>query len=423
MQTPSRRVERAALGAIALLLAVAAGAHESADEALPAADGWRLGAAAARQAADASARWPLASRPGVLLQGSAPREQRGRLVLAHAEVSLAARRGRSGAVLAVGLHDRDSAHVETAALSHEGPAFGGQWRAVLGRDTVPFGPVLDGAGASALSGSTSGFGQRPLALHAATDGGWIDDGLRLGWQAAPPLDEATGLELRGLEAGLWRGRAFPGGPAGPAAPTLHLHLGWGHVDLHLGAARLQPQARGAAVALAGNEGHLHGPPDCREGLAQKVCFDGRVALWLASLEWSPEHGAWRDLSLAVGAVRRAEDGLLYASGGEASLRSRLDGLWADLAWRPAVGWALALRIEALRPTHHLAGTGTALLARDAGLAGAARVKRTTLALHRALATRWHLSLEAGRENSAAGPLSHGAVRLVWQAGDLFGGTW
>lgn len=420
MPTRSQRAERAGVAAAALLIAAAAAAHESSDGTLPAADGWRLGGSATLQAATADARWPLASRPGVLLQGSATRSQRDRLVLAHGSATVAARWGRSGAVLAVGVHDRDKAHVETAALSHEGPAFGGQWRAVLGRDSLAFGPVIDDAGAMGRTGS---FAQRPLALQAATDGAWIDDGLRVGWRAAPALDDAPGLEWRGLEAGLWRGRAFPGGPAGPAMPTLHLHLGVGHVDLHLGGAWLQPRARGAAVATAGHEGHLHGPPDCRESLAQKVCFDGDVALWLASLQWTPDSGAWRDVTLALGAVRRAEDGVLYASGGEAALRSRLDGIWADAVWRVGERWSWALRLERLSPSHHLAGTGTALLARDAGLAGAAPADRATLALRHEVAIDWQLSLEAGRESGAGGTVSHGALRLLWRTPELIGGRW
>jgi hypothetical protein len=429
MPTPSWRAEAAA-GLLALLVMAGgpARAHDDAHgsaaggahAAVPDDDGWRLGAELALQWADANGRYPLASRPGVLLQGSAPREQRRRLALDHAMLALGARRAAATAVLALGAHDGDEPHVEAASVQLEGAAGEGLWRVALGRDTVGFGPVIDSAGHGGP------FAQRPLALHAATDGAWIDDGLRAAWQAES--DEGSGPALRGAELGLWRGRVFPGGPAGPAAPTLHLHLGWGEAQLHLGAARLQPRARGAAVALAGQEGHLHGPPDCREGLAQKVCFDGRVQLWLASLSWRPEGGAWRPLGLALGAVRRAEDGLLYATGGEATLRSRLDGVWVDSTWQPAGPWTLALRVERLASRHHLAGTGTALLAREAGLAGAAPARRATLAIGHGWSTgalgRFRLSLEAGHEQQAGTTTRrHVALRLLWQADELAGGSW
>lgn len=429
MPTRSWRAEAAA-GLLALLVAAGApalahdGAHSAGaagvHAALPDDNGWRLGADLTVQWADANGRYPRASRPGVLLQGSAPREQRRRVALDHATLALGARRGAAGARLALGAHDGDEPHVEAASVQFEATAGSGLWRVALGRDSVGFGPVIDDAGHG------SRFAQRPLALHAATDGPWIDDGLRLAWQAEPGDD--GGPALRGAEAGLWRGRVFPGGPAGPAAPTLHLHLGWGEAQLHLGAARLQPRARGAAVALAGPEGHLHGPPDCREGLAQKVCFDGRVQLWLASLAWRPESGPWRPLALALGAVRRAEDGLLYATGGEAALRSRLDGVWADATWQPAGPWALALRLERLASRHHLAGSGTALLAREAGLAGAAPVRRATLALSHGWAAGrlgdTRLALEAGHEQQAGTDTRrHVALRLHWQAAELFGGAW
>lgn len=428
MRTPSWRAEAAA-GLLALLVAAVGPvlAHDGAPDSgpgaahasLPASDGWRLGAELGLHWADADGRYPLASRPGVLLQGSAPREQRRRLALEHATLALGARRGALGAVLALGGHDGDEPHVEAATVQFEATAGPGLWQLALGRDTVGYGPVIDGAGHG------GDFAQRPLALHAATDGPWIDDGLRLGWQAA---SEEEGPALRGAAAGLWRGRVFPGGPAGPAAPSLHLHLGWGGADLHLGAARLEPRARGAAVAQAGQEGHLHGPPDCREGLAQKVCFDGRVQLWLASLAWRPDAGSWRPLGLALGAVRRAEDGLLYARGGGAALRSRLDGVWVDTTWQPSGPWALALRVEHLATRHHLAGSGTALLAREAGLSGAAPVQRATLALSHGWDTgalgHWRVALEAGHEQQAgADTRRHVALRLLWRADAVAGGAW
>lgn len=428
----------ARLAVLALLLAGlghATLAHESTEDAAPPASGWQLGAGLVLQATDANRRWPREARPGVLLQGSAPPRHDGRLMLAEGGATLGARLGERSAALAVGVHDDGEAHLEAAWLRQEGTALGGRWQATAGRQTLGFGATIDQAW------RVDAFAQRPLALQAATDGPWIEDGLHLGWQPAPPLNDtagdaagdaageaageaaAAGPALRELAAGVWRARRFPAGPAGPAAPSVHLHLGWGHADLHLGAATMRPEARGAAVARAGQEGHLHGPPDCREGLAQKVCFDGRVTLWLASLAWQPEAGPLEHTRWALGAVRRQEEGLLYATGGEASLRSRLDGLWLDATWQPAQAWALALRVERLRSRHHLAGSGTALLAREAGLEGAAPTERATVALRRELGPNWQLGLEAGLERQAATQARHVALRLAWRQARLLGGLW
>jgi len=405
-------------GALLALCSLAVTAHESASDAAPLANGWQLGAGLVAQAASANGRWPRESRPGLLLQGSAPPRQDGRLRLAGGSAALGARLGDSSAWLAAALHDDGDLHWE-AALRHEGTRWGGRWRATAGRQPVPFGAAID------ASQSGDGLAQRPLALLAATDNAWVEDGLHLGWQAEPPLDEAadTAPAVRGVGAGLWRARRFPAGPTGPAAPTLHLHLGWGHADLNLGAATMRPGARGAAVARAGQEGHLHGPPDCREGLAQKVCFDGRVSLWLASLALQPEEGPLARTRWTLGAVQRSEDGLLYATGGEATLRSRVHGLWLDAGWQPAAGWTLLLRLERLQGRHHLAGVGTTLLAREAGLEAATPVERATLAAQLDLNGEWQIGLEAGRERQATTRRDHVALRLVWRQAELLGGGW
>jgi hypothetical protein len=404
MPTRSPRAA-SALACLALAttaLATTAQAHEPGADTLPAAPGWQLGAAVALTLPEADERWPVARWPGVLLQGSAPQEQRGGLRLEHGTAELGLRLNRHlGAQLAVGWHDRDSAHVEAARLAARWPLSSGELLAGVGRDTVRLGAV--------------DHGQLPLAKRAAFDSGWVDGGLSLGWRAAEGSDG-----LRAAEAGVWRGRVFPGGPAGPAVPSLHLHGGWGHVDAHMAVAQFRPRARGAALQTVGSEGHLHGTPDCRPSLQQLVCFDGRVDLLAASLQWEPEGS---DLTLALAGLLRRERGALYASGGEAALRSELPGAWADLAWRWHERWQLAGRLERLVPKHHLEGSGTALLARDAGLAGAGPVERATLALLHEPLPGVQVALEAGRERYAGGEVNHVALRLLWRETRLLGGTW
>jgi hypothetical protein len=230
--------------------------------------------------------------------------------------------------------------------------------------------------------------------------------------------------LRGVQAGLWRGRSFPGGPAGPATPALQLHGGWGHLDAHVAAARLQPRGRGAAVASAGASagagGHVHGSLDCRATLQQRVCFDGRVDLLGASLQWASDSEVWL---LAAGALRRQEHGALYAAGGDADYHGRQTGGWLDVVWQAPGPWSLATRLERLSPRHTLQGVGASAVARDANLLGAAAVDRVTVAALRSLPGELQLALEAGQERRADGRVRHVALRLVWRAADLLGGAW
>jgi hypothetical protein len=392
----------------ALVVAPARG-HEPGADALPGAPGWRLGAAVAAVLPRADAGWPTASWPGVLVDGSAPRDQRAGLRLEHATLDLAARFDeRLGAALAIGWHDRESAHVEAAHLQGDFEFAEGHLGMRLGRDTVRMGAVIDGAGHLDL------FSQAPLARRAVNNSQWIDDGLSLSWRR----DEADGL--RAAELGAWRGRVFPGGASGPAVPSLHLHGGWGHLDAHLALAHFHPTARGAAAQSAGSVGHVHGTLDCRASLQQRVCFDGSVDVAGTSLQWAPEGAHW---SVAVAGLMRREHGALYSPSGDATLRSTLRGAWADLAWRPDARWTLATRVERLVPSNHLEGFGTVLLAGEAGLDGGAAIDRISGAALVDVHATLQLALEAGRERSARGAVSHVALRAIWRNPRWLGGSW
>ncbi len=357
----------------------------------------------------ADARWPTAAWPGVLTTGSAPRDQRRGLRLEHATIDLSARWDeRYGVHFAAGWHDRDSAHIEAAVLQ-AGFAVGADQLGVrLGRDTVRLGGVIDGAG------HFDRFGQVPLAKRGVINEQWIDDGVAVAWRR-PDVDG-----LRTLEAGFWRGQTFPGGPDGRIVPSLHLHAGWGHLDAHLAAARLQPEGRGAAAQSAGSTGHVHGTLDCATSLQQRVCFDGTVDLLGGSLQWEPDSGDWR---LAVAALARRERGSLYSSSGDAMVKTRVTGGWADVAWRPTQRWTLAARLERLVPDNHLEGVGTQLLARESGLSGGGAVDRATLAVLFEPLQDVQLAIEGGQERFAGGRVSHLALRALWRNPRWLGGAW
>ena len=396
-------------GGLLLACATLVRAHEPGADALPAQPGWQLGAAASVVAPHADDRWPVAAWPGVLINGSAPRDQRNGLRLEHATLDLAARIDRRvGLQLSAGWHDRDRAHTEAALVQWRQPWGDDELELRAGRDTVRMGAVIDGAG------HFDRFSTPPLAKRAVLNDQWIDDGVVVTWRRP----DADGL--RALEAGVWRGRAFPGGPAGPAAPSLHLHAGWGHVDANLAVAQLQPEARGAAARSLGATGHVHGSLDCRASLQQRVCFDGTVDLLGGSMQWEPDQGDW---AFALAGLVRRESGSLYATSGDAALRSRLTGVWADVAWRAAPRWTLAARLERLAARHRLQGVGTTLLADAAGVAGARPVQRQLLAVLHEPLDQVTLALEGGQERWAGGKVVHVALRATWRNPALWGGSW
>ena len=409
MRTRSWRAEaagrRRAIVLVASLACAAARSHELGASAFPELPGWRAGAAVALVAPAADERWPAAYWPGVLVNGSAPRDQRGGLRLEHATLDLAARLdARFAAHVAVGWHDRDSAYVEAARLQGRFSAGPDEVEFVLGRDTVSMGAAIDRAG------HFDRFSLPPLAKRAIVNDQWIDDGLRMAWRRN--VEDG----VRAVELGYWRGQAFPGGPG----PTLHMNAGWGDLDVDLSLAHLEPQGRGAAAQSAGSSGHVHGNLDCSQSLQQRVCFDGRVDVIGGSVQWQPEAGAW---SFGLAGMAKRERGELYSLSGDADYRSTVSGFWADAVWRPAARWTLSGRAERLVPSNRLEGIGATLLAREAGLENATPVNRLTLAAAYGIAEGLQLGFETGTERSAAGRVSHVALRLVWLAPRLLGGAW
>lgn len=410
MPTRSRRTERRAT--LALLLAVACrgvAAHDVGVDPLPEAPGWQLGGAAALVLPAADARWPTAAWPGVLTTGIAPYDQRGAVRLEHGTLGAALRIDRSfGAHVAIGWHDRESAHVESAVLIGRTTFRDDTLEARFGRDLVRLGDAVDRAGLY------DRFSQTPLAKRAAIDDRWFDDGLVVAWRAA--ADEG----LREVELGAWRGRSFPGADSGPPVPSMRIGFGWDTFDLQFGAARLRPQARGAAARSAGTVGHAHGALDCRETLQQRVCFDGSSDVLAASVSWTPDALPW---SVTLAGLSRRERGAFYSASGDAAIRTRVDGGWLDVVWQPAARWTVATRLERLVPDHRLEGVGTALLASEGGLAGAGPVSRVSVAVLHRLTDTLQLSVEAGHERFEGGRVSFAALRGVWRSTRVLGSAW
>jgi hypothetical protein len=413
MPIRSRRSKALARGCVALvatLLAPPALSHAPDTDPLPETPGWRLGAAAALVAPFSDERWPTARWPGVFATGIAPRDQSDGVRLEHATLEAAARLNAwIGVHLAVGWHDREDAHVEAATLHVRSVHGADALQLQAGRAEVRLGPVIDRAG------HYDRFSQPPLVKRAIVDDRWIDDGVAIAWRR----DHADGL--RAVEAGLWRGQAFPGSAAGDPVPSLRVQLGWGPFDAHLTAARFRPEGRGTvAVGAPDSEGHAHGALDCRDSLAQRVCFDGTVDLLAASLAWAPEDGPW---SVSAAVMSRHERGSLYSLGGSATSDIRIDGGWIDVAWRAAPRWTLAARAERLVPDNRLEGVGTALLAREAGMVPVGPVERATLALLHDLTASLRLAVEIGEERFEGGHARFVSLRAIWLRPGWLAGAW
>lgn len=390
--------------------------HEIGDRNLPEDIGWSASAKAAVRWLQADAPLPAGPWPGFLVDGANPRDERGRVGLEHGTLSLALRlTPQWGAQLALARHGQEPPHWEALRLeARASGAWGADWQASLGRDTVRAGPVIDNAGHFDVLGSI------PVAKQLATNGAWLDDGLR--WNARW---EGVERGLRGLEWGVWKGWGYPGGAGAPPAVTARAHLGWDHIDAHISVAHLEPQGRGAGLRTTTITGHTHGSLDCRYSLRQTVCFDGQVNLLQASLQWESENQDWR---LRWAGVFKRESGDLSSQSAAARYAARLSAGWIDLQGplplRQSEEWSWVLRLERAEGQQSVSGVGVATLAREAGFDRYQPVQRALAAVvwGRDRALQW--SVEAGSERSAWGLNRLVAVRLVgrWErAGSRIGG--
>ncbi len=401
---------RSMLWALALGLSHASGwAHDLNADPIPAMPGLRLGAAVAVSALQSPHIWPAPRDRGVLGSGQTPSDRRG-LHLEHATLEAGLRlTSVLGAHLAVGQHDRDPTHLEAARLEARHADARGIWRASAGRDRVPLGRVITGAG------HFDRFALPPLAKRSMLNDDWIDDGLNLRWQAPAGTVNAG---LQDADLGLWRARQFPGGPAGPAAPVLRLRGGWGDFQADVMAAWLAPEARGT-VAVSSSAGHSHSVPDCRSSLQGVVCFDGRSRLLGLSAQWTPHD---LPLTAQLAWLGQREDGSLYARDGDARYTGHTQGGWLDLVWSASGRWALALRAERLAARHRLDGPGAAQVAEAAALSPNAPLQRLSAAAVWAPQAGWRASFEAGQERQAAARSHWLGLRLQWLTPDLWTGS-
>lgn len=392
-----------ALAVASVLAAGAAHAHGEAEDALPADTGVRLSAAAAVAYLDSKQTIPSQRMRGFLLQGDSGADRDG-LGLEHTTLGAAWRlNGALGAELTVGQHGSDPAHVESAWVQwrrdvdgrddNDGGQGGDRWWLLTaGRQRPALGAAMGQAG------HFDRFALMPLAKQMATHGDWMDDGLQLGWRQNTGAEGASGRWS--ADAGLWRGRVFPGGATGPLVPTLHLGWGQGPWQLDGFAAGLQPEQRGSTTSA--NAGHSHTAPVCTPSFKDVACFSGRSTLAGGSVVWAGAQSplAW-PITLTASGWLRDEAGQLESANGSATYRAQNRGGWLQALWDVAPRWQVGARLERATTAQSLNGPGASLLATETGLAAYQPASRQVALLAWVPTPQLSLSMELGRERGAA----------------------
>ncbi|WP_130481207.1 hypothetical protein [Sphaerotilus mobilis] len=398
--------------ALGLLLS-GAQAHDLSQDPVPAAAGWRLGAAAAVTAleTDGDTAWPTSRWSGLPGSGSSPDDRRG-LGLEHATIDLAAavmpQAGtRLGLVLAAGQHGTGQVHTEAARIEARTDLGLDRLSLQFGRDRVPLGAALTSAG------HFDRHAQPPVIKRVALDGDWFADGLNLRWQ------RGVSEGLQSVDLGLWRSRSWPGAASAGWTPALHLEGNWDTWRADLAVARLKPRGRGIPLASASTV-HNHDTPDCRLSTVNLVCFDGRTDLLGASLMWDPHEEPW---TVTLAGLIQRDRGQLTSSLGQAEVRSLTRGGWIDLQWQIDEPWLAGLRLEQAQARHELSGPGASRVAVDAGLTPNTPVRRAAASLSWSPTRDWTLGAEAGTESSSRPDVRWVGLRAMWASRDLVGGGW
>jgi hypothetical protein len=366
------------------------------DEAIPEIPGFKLGAAATTAWRRAPQRFPSQGLPGYLLQGDPGVDLRG-TQLEHGVLQLGYRLNEVlGVQLAAGTHGLDPWHMEAASVQVKGTA----WTLELGRQRLWLGDVITPAG------HLDRFGLVPLAKHALSSGDWVEDGAQLSLRRAMLGAHWT------LDAGLWAGHRFPGTPATPIFPSLHLGAQWQGVGGEWAVdgvlAKLDPKERGSRVTS--NTGtHSHVAPVCDASLTDVVCFEGHSRLMGFSAQW---RGQRIPITLKTALLWRHEQGALQSANGVAQYGGKTRGQWLEALWQMHSQWVTALRLEHLRAQHDLVGAGATLLASEVGFGRYSPQRRTTAMLGYKLNPWVAMRLEAGRETTNFQAVNFLAARLI-----------
>lgn len=391
---------------LCVLMVGQAHAHGEADDALPPDPGVRWRAAAALSRVHAFTELPSQRLRGFLLQGDAGTDRRDH-ALEHATLGTTLRiHEQLGAVLTLGKHGADAAHVEEAWLQwrHDGDD-DAVWRLSAGRQTPALGAAMTQAG------HMDRFALMPVAKQAAFNGDWIDDGLQATWTKDSPQGRWR------ADVGLWRGEVFPGGQGAPPVPSLHLGWSQGPWAVDGWAVRFSPDGRGSRInSLAG---HSHTSPDCSTLSKDTVCFNGRSTVLGVSVVWHEAESTSRlPFTLSAAGWWRDDRGGLTSANGAVNYTGKVVGGWAQALWDVHSQFQTGVRLERVGAKQRLQGAGATLVATDTALNAYTPVTRVAGVLNWQAHPRVQAGLELDRERglpavgNTARSVSYGVLRVV-----------
>jgi len=380
-----------------------AAAHGETVDVLPEEPGLRLGAGAALSALHADEELPSRRMSGYLLNGSVGTDRRGGQ-LEHGVIEAAARlSSQFGAYAAIGKHGSEAPHTEGAWLQWQpGP----DWQLTLGRQKPSLGAVITGAG------HMDRFALMPLAKQASFGEDWIDDGLQASWRH--PLGSGD----VGLDVGLWRGHAWPGGYGGPLGFSAHAQWQQGDWTLDGFFLHAEPARRGTKITLAGAD-HSHDAADCDAALTQVACFGGRSQVLGASVRWLSHQ---LPLSASAAVLWHRDRGSLASRNGGGAYAGDTVGGWVEGVWTLHPQWELGVRLEHLRSRQTLVGAGASLVASELQLAAYRPANRQSLMLGWLPSDKVSVRLEVGRESVSGRHARYAALRAVVAMDDVVRGA-
>ena len=391
-----------------LLLSGTVQAHDAALANWEAQPGFRLAPRLALNWVDASPRWPSATPPGVLLPPATGRDQAHRLILEHATLAAAWQPLPQWKLDgALGWHQGEPMHLERLRLSHRTPRRQGDWLWQLGRMDAWHDRALADAGHFDIWVPT------PWAKEALLGGDTGGDGGGLSWSAQDRADLPAWIPVSaGLSA--FRRAQQADGPDRPWQWQAHGAWKLGTTRWGLSLAQGDVRDQGTPTATVGSAAHSHGALDCRQSLAQRVCFTGHQTRLALSAQWQSPSQPWQALGVWVQARQRGE---LSTRDAVVDWRSLTSGGWAQLTHAFAPGWQAGVRHEWLHVDQRLSGPGATLLAREAGLSPDSAPQRVALVLSQQFRHHWQWGVELGRQQGRGlADGSYGLLRLSWQPG-------
>jgi hypothetical protein len=389
---------------MALLLTVGAIqpslAHSEDIENPPKTTGFKWAMKGAFKSLSASNPLPSQGLPGFLLQGDQGINQSG-TQLEHGALQAGYSLNQNlGMQLTIGAHQTDPWHIETALLQMKGGNAHTGWQINAGRQSPSLGPLVNQAG------NFDRFGSMPLAKEAMTLGDWTEDGIEVGFKPS-----FWGLNWH-MNAGVWAGHGFPAAANARVFPSLHvgvnghgMHGNW-RADGFI--APIKVTGRGSRITRQ-QGAHSHAAINCNEPMTDVVCFNGQANLSGISAQWVGEHVP---LTLQTAWLLRDEKGTLESNNGLGQYNGNHQGGWLRAMWHIDPSFDTALQLERVQATHHLTGSGTQILASEAGFDNYTPQKRTTLMLAYNALPWAVIHLEVGHEKSQRQSANFVATRLI-----------